>query len=236
MSKYNRIGIIAAMKIEAEKIIASMEDVTEKKVGGLNFHCGRVGEQDVVLSVCGIGKVFAAICTQTMITEFGVDAIVNTGVVGSLSKELHVCGLLLVSDVVQHDMDTSPIGDPVGLISGINKIEISCDTALMNGLREALEQNNEEYTVGRLASGDRFVADNKTKKYITDTFSASACDMEGAAIGQVAYVNGIPFAELKIASDGGDEDAAMSYQEFAPKAANISAENIVKFLSGQRFE
>ena len=124
------IGIIAAMNVEMEGLRAHMENPVSETVSGVTFVRGTIAGREVVTAVCGIGKVFAALCAQTMILRYAPEAVINTGVAGTLTDELTIGNLAVSSCVVQHDMDTSAIGDPVGLISGINKVEIPADKLL----------------------------------------------------------------------------------------------------------
>ena len=116
------IGIIGAMDIEVDGIVASMSNTTIEEISGVKYYSGTLSNKNVVVAKCGIGKVFAAICSQTMILKYNPCVIINTGVAGSLSNELNILDVAVADKVVQHDMDTSAIGDPKGLISGINVI------------------------------------------------------------------------------------------------------------------
>ncbi|MBQ7821700.1 MAG: 5'-methylthioadenosine/adenosylhomocysteine nucleosidase, partial [Clostridia bacterium] len=202
-----------------------LEDRRDSVYSGVTFHEGRLCGADVVLAVCGVGKVFAAICAQTMILKYGVDVIINTGVAGGLHPELKICDAVIAERVVQHDMDTSPLGDPIGLLSGINVVYIDCDGGIVSALEKSLGDTH--YLKGTIASGDVFVADDSKKSFIRDNFDAYACEMEGAAIGHVCFVNGIPFGVLRTISDGGDD---MDYITFAGIAAEKGKEIILKFL------
>ena len=113
------IGIIAAMNVEMESLRSFMTDTTTETISGITFVSGTLEGKQVVTAICGIGKVFAAMCAQTMILRYQPECIVNTGVAGTLSDKLTIGSIAVSSAVVQHDMDTSAIGDPVGLISGI---------------------------------------------------------------------------------------------------------------------
>ncbi len=221
-----KIGIIGAMSCETAALCGMLEGAVSEKISGVEYHSGKLMEHDVVIATCGIGKVFAAICAQTMILKFSPDIIINTGVAGTLTDKLSVCDIALSSSVVQHDMDTSAIGDPVGLISGINIINIPASDELCAKALSAAEAVGLKAVSGTIASGDVFVAEESRKAFICDTFSAIACEMEGASIGHVCYVNSLPFVVLRAISDGGDEDAAMSYDKFV----TIAAENSVKLL------
>ena len=137
-----------------------------------------------------------------------------------------------VSDgVIEHDMDTSPLGDPVGLISGINIVKIPASTALADTIEKAAAALGKKTLRGVIASGDQFIADSAKKAYIRDTFDAIACEMEGAAIGHVCYVNGVDFAVIRCISDNADSEAgSMEYPELCRHAAKQSQELIEKFF------
>ena len=227
-----KLGIIAAMTIEAELIIASMENPTTEDCGGITYTVGKIGETDVVCAVCGVGKVFAAMCAQAMVVKFAPDCIVNTGVGGTLTKELSIGNVAVSRAVVQHDMDTSPLGDPVGLISGINIIEIPASVELGDKIAKIAGDMGVKTLLGTIASGDRFVASVDTKKYITNNFGAIACEMEGAAVGQVCYVNKIPFVVVRAISDDADGGACEDYPAFAKRSAEVSAKIIVDLAKG----
>ena len=128
------IGIIAAMNVEMESLRSHIENPVTETVGGVTYVSGRLEGQEVVTAVCGVGKVFAALCAQAMILRYRPECIINTGVAGTLTDRLSVGDIAVSTGVVQHDMDTSPIGDPLGLISGINKVVLPADEALAKKL------------------------------------------------------------------------------------------------------
>lgn len=217
------IGIIGAMKIEVEALKAAMTDKVIEKISGVEFVSGKLYGKEAVVAQCGIGKVFAAICAQTMILRYRVDTVINTGVAGTLSRELGIADIAVSSACVQHDMDTSPLGDPVGLISGINIIEIPASKKLCETVCRAAEKLSIKAKSGIIASGDCFVSSAEKKRYISDNFSAVACEMEGASIAQVCYVNGVDFVIIRAISDSADGSAEMDYGEFCKIAADKSA-------------
>ncbi len=229
------IGIIGAMHIEIETIKAIMENKSSGTVGGVEFVKGNLHGKDIVVAVCGIGKVAAAMCTQAMILKYSPDCIINTGVGGSLSTKLAIGDIAVAESLVQHDMDTSPLGDPVGLISGINIINIPADEkvveVLLNGVK-TLE--NIKAVKGVIASGDQFIASSEKKKYITDLFDAIVCEMEGASIAQVCYTNGVPFGVVRAVSDCADGSSHMDYGEFLPVAAANAAKLIEYFVANMK--
>ena len=226
-----KLGIIAAMKIEAELIEAAMTDIVRETCGSIEFCLGKIGNTDIVLAVCGIGKVFAAICAQTMIVKYAPDAIINTGVGGTLTKKLSVGDVAVSSAMVQHDMDTSALGDPVGLISGPNIIEIPADAALAEKISAIVKDMGINTVTGTIATGDQFIAKQETKDRIVERFGAIACEMEGAAIGQVCFVNKVPFAVIRAISDDADSGACDDYPTFAKMAAKNSAKAVIKLAN-----
>ena len=227
-----KLGIIAAMKIEAELIEAAMTDIVRETCGSIEFCLGKIGNTDIVLAVCGIGKVFAAICAQTMIVKYAPDAVINTGVGGTLTKKLSVGDVAVSSAMVQHDMDTSALGDPVGLISGINIVEIPADAALAEKISAIVRDMGINTVTGTIATGDQFIGSQETKNRIVNTFGAIACEMEGAAIGQVCYVNKVPFAVIRAISDDADGGACEDYPTFAKMAAKNSAKAVIELANG----
>ena len=132
-------GIIGAMHIDVETIKSLMKNKTAEKIGGVEFVKGTLHGKEIVIAVCGIGKVAAAMCTQAMILRYSPDRIINTGVGGSLSTKLTIGDIAVAESLVQHDMDTSPLGDPVGLISGLNIVNIPADKRWSELLLKALK-------------------------------------------------------------------------------------------------
>lgn len=225
------IGIIGAMDIEVAGIKALLCDVSSKNISGVEFVLGKYKNEDVVVAKCGIGKVFAALCTEAMILSFAPDMIINVGIAGALDKTLDVGDVVIASHVLQHDMDTSPLGDPVGLLSGINIIEIPADEKLVSGLTRAAEALSLPHKIGKIATGDQFVATKEQKKTIVENFGAASCEMEGGAIGQVCYVNSVPFCVLRTMSDKADGDAHIDYPTFCKTAADNNIGIIKAFLN-----
>lgn len=212
-------GIIGAMSVEVEALKAALADPKRENISGIEFVSGTLAGKRVVVAQCGIGKVFAAICAQTMIIRYGVERIINTGVAGTLSDKVGILDFAVSTAVVQHDMDTSAIGDAVGLISGINIIEIPACKALAERVIAIAREQGNGCEGGIIASGDQFINDSARKTFIRDTFGAIACEMEGAAIGQTCYVAGVDFVVIRCISDNASGEAEMEYPEMVSRAA-----------------
>lgn len=223
------IGIIGAMKSEVEALQAQMEQVTVSTISGVDYYCGLLQGKEVVVAQCGVGKVFAAICAQTMILTFHPDCVINTGVAGGLSTDLAVGDVTVATTLVQHDMDTSALGDPIGLISGINVVHFPADEAVSQKLANAAAKVGCAVKRGTIVSGDQFISAPEQKAKLHKDFDAVACEMEGASIAHVCYVNQVPFAVLRAISDSANGDGAMEFTEFVQLAADRSTAIINAF-------
>lgn len=226
-----KIGIIGAMDIEVAELIGSMENIKKETISSTVYYEGTLQGRNVVVAKCGVGKVHAAVCAQTMILKYKPDCIINTGVAGSLNSELDIADLVISDSVVQHDMDTSGFGDPLGLISGINLINIPCSKNLVKKIKasaETIEGTNA--VVGTIASGDQFICSQDKKDYIVKHFDALCAEMEGASIGHVCYLNNVDFCIVRAISDKADGSALMDFPTFTKIAANKSTQLINTFL------
>lgn len=224
------IGIICAMALEANAITDTIENRKIKNISGVDFVSGTIGWRETVVAVCGVGKVFAAICAEAMILEYHPDVIINSGVAGSLCRSIKIGDIVIAESVVQHDMDTSPLGDPKGLISGINIINIPCDKAVAEYLKNCCDSLGIKNFGGVIATGDVFMSNEENKKEVADRFNAKACEMEGASVGQVCYVNKVPFCVLRAISDNADDGAEITYETFAAESAKKTHAVIDKFI------
>ena len=211
------------MKIEVDSIKSMLKNTKSETISGIEFVSGNYHEKQVVVAQCGIGKVFAALCAQTMILHYHVDQVINVGVAGGLSPQLTLLDIAISDSVVEHDMDTSPLGDPVGLISGINLVKLPASPRLARAFEKTAHSIGKNALCGTIASGDQFIADEAKKTWIVENFDAIACEMEGAAIGHVCYVNGVDFVILRAISDNADDTAGeMEYPELCNHAAEQS--------------
>ena len=216
------IGIIGAMDVEVNGLVALLNNKKSETVSGITFYSGELLGKNVVIAKCGIGKVFAATCAEAMIIKYAPRLIVNTGVGGALAKDLSTGDIVIANKLCQYDMDTSPIGDPIGLVSGINKIWFECDKRAIDILTLVASTLSLRAKVGAIATGDRFVATKELKNEIVKNFGADACEMEGCAIAHVAFINNTPFVVVRAISDSADGEASMDYPAFLEIAAKNS--------------
>ena len=219
-----RLGIIGAMAVEIEALKANMENMTVTTKAGMNFCEGTMFGRDVVVVQCGIGKINAAMCTQILADCFGVTAVVNTGIAGSLCADLDIGDLVISQDAIHHDFDLHFWGRPIGQVPGMDVTAFPANEELKNAAFAAAESVNPGHNkVGRVASGDQFICSQAQKdKIIADT-GAVCAEMEGASIAHTAYRNGIPFVIIRAISDKADNSAEMDYPTFEAIAADRCA-------------
>lgn len=231
----NVIGIIGAMKTEIDALKDKLQSPVKETISGIEFVSGKLEGKDVVVAVCGVGKVFAAICAQTMIIKYSPCVVINIGVGGALSKELNIGDAVIAENVVQHDMDTSAVGDPVGLISGINIVNIPCSKTIGNEIIKAAEGLGIGYKTGTIATGDVFLVDPVRKQFVSDEFKALVAEMEGGAIGHVCYVNNVECCILRTISDKGDEHAGEDYMKYKDSSAASAIKIATEFVKNHNF-
>jgi len=219
-----KLGIIGAMTVEVETLKEHMKNLAESQRTGMTFYEGTLEGLQAVVVQCGVGKVNAALCVQILCDCYGVTHVVNTGIAGSLCAELDIGDLVVSRDAMYHDFTCSAFGYPDGQVPGMPRM-YEADEKLMAYAFAAAEQVNPGHTkVGRVASGDQFVSEKALKDKIISLTEALCTEMEGAAIAQAAYRNGVPFVILRAISDKADDSADMDYPTFEKIAAHRCAE------------
>ena len=234
-------GIIGAMQSEVEILLANTTDKEIKNIAGTDYCKGKLCGKDVVIAMCGIGKVCAAICVQVMIDIYKTDHIINTGVAGGLHHDLEVGDFVIADTLVQYDFDLTAFGYARGYLPCeellTQKLDKSTPTVFVSDvdivssfMRAQKKLGKGKAIVGRIVSGDAFVCDGQIKRELIERFDASAVEMEGAAIAQAASLSGIPFAVIRAISDLADKEASVSFSEFEIAAAKLSSEILMKML------
>lgn len=215
-----KLGIIGAMRIEVDALKEKMENKTVIEQTGMAFCEGTLEGLPAVVVQCGVGKVNAAMCVQILCSRFGVTHLVNTGIAGSLRKDLNIGDLVVSRDAVYHDFDCCAFGYPAGRVPGMDVTEFPADETMVRFATSAAETVNPGHVrQGRVATGDQFVCDKGVKERIVTATGALCTEMEGAAIAHAAYRNGVPFVILRAISDKADDSAEMDYPTFEAIAA-----------------
>ena len=228
----NNIGIIGAMDEEVDILVDIMQvdEIVEK--ASLKFYKGKLENKDVVVVRCGIGKVNAALCAQILISEFSVSAVVNTGVAGAIHSDLNVGDIVISTDAVQYDFDTTGFGYKKGVIPRMDNSTFIANEILVNAAYESSVKElgaNKVYK-GRIATGDIFISSMELKNELENDFKAHCGEMEGAAIAHVCELNNTPFVVIRAMSDKADGSAHVVYDEFVKVAANNSKDIVLMML------
>ena len=226
------IGIIGAMEEEVSILKETMEIQETVEYAGMTFCKGKLCEKDVVIVRSGIGKVNAAICAQVLVDKFQVKVLLNTGIAGSLDAAIDIGDMVISTDLVEHDMDASIFGDPVGQIPRMDTFSFPADPVLVEKAKEANMQANPDIHTftGRIVSGDQFVSSSEVKERLVTNFQAKCTEMEGAAIAHAAYLNKISCVIIRAISDKADNSATMDYPTFEKKAIEHSVRLVQNLL------
>ncbi len=227
------IGIIGAMEEEVASLKEAMEIQEMAEYASMNFCKGTLCGKDVVIVKSGIGKVNAAVCAQVLVDKYEVDILINTGVAGSLDASIDIGDIVISTDAVQHDVDATTFGDPVGQVPNMDVFAFPADQTLVEKAKAANEKVNPEIQtfVGRVASGDQFVADQKVKDRIVNHFGALCTEMEGASIAHAAYLNKVSCVIIRAISDKADNSAQMDYPDFERRAIKQNVRVVKELLT-----
>ncbi len=230
-------GLICPMEEETAPFREAMDIRQTTIISGLTFTEGTLCGQSVVLVQCGVGKVNAAVCAQALCSHFPIDALINVGVAGTTADDIHQGDIVVSSDAVQHDFDVTVRGFAPGEIPDLPVWDFQAATSLIDLAARAYEACQDEmddakFSVGRIASGDQFIAGGPRADAIQNTFNPAAVEMEGAAIAQAAALNDVPFVIIRAISDNADKDApTLTYDEFLPLAIRHSFTLVCKMLT-----
>lgn len=219
------IGIIVAMERELQPYFEKMTDKGRQKIRNMDFFTGNIGGKQVVMALSGIGKVNASYATTLMLSFFDVKLLISTGVSGGLNR-MDIMEVVVADKVVQHDCDTTAFGDPKGFVSTVNKVYFETDRDLSAKFVEELDAK-----VGTFACGDQFIASKAAAKEIVNNFDAIACDMESGAIGQIAYIEKVPFVVLRCISDSATESAETTFNDVVVFASEKLADAVVRVIT-----
>jgi adenosylhomocysteine nucleosidase len=227
-----KIGIIGAMDEEVDILKEIMEIQETVQKSGLKFYIGKLEDKDVVLVRCGIGKVNAALCTQILLSEFNVNSVVNTGVAGALHNELGVYDIVISTDAMYHDFDTTVFGNKIGEIPRMDTSIFKADGKLIDAAYESTKEEVRSHKVvkGRVVTGDIFISSKELKDKLVNELGAYCGEMEGAAIAHVCHVNEVPFVVIRAMSDKADGSADVTYEEFVQEAAHNSKDIVLNML------
>lgn len=214
------IGIIGALEEEVIMLRQNMDIKSSSIIAGCEYNSGKLNDQDIVITRCGMGKVNAASCTSTMILKYAPDIIINTGVGGSLDENLKVYDIMIAEDVIQHDYNLVPLGYEAGQVDCFSTPYMACDQKVNQAIMKSTERLGYTAYFARFATGDQFIDQPEDKKRISKAFAARVCDMETGAIAQVCNLYGVRFSSIRTISDStSGTDGSTQFQKFLKLAS-----------------
>ena len=217
------LAVIGALKEEIDLIQAEMELSGRETHAGLEVIRGRFRGAEMVLAQCGVGKVNATICTQMLIDLYRPRALIFSGVAGGLLPNMRVGDTVVASHLIQYDMDLTAFGRRHGEVPGKDRM-IESDPTLVQMAADAFDAafagaaEAPSLMLGTVVSGDRFIQDPETLRWLQREFSALATEMEGAAVGYTCDQNAVPFVVIRVLSDTASESAS---DDFASNLATV---------------
>ena len=222
------IGIICAIREEVDAMLSHMEDMQEKKLFTIDVYEGKIANKEVVVAFSGVGKVYAAITTTLLATQYNVSCIINVGVAGGLLQTQNVGDIVIAKDVIQHDFDTSALDGE----EGIGKVS-KCSRELANQFAAIVEENDVTAWLGDVASGDCFVALHNHFDRIVKTFpNCVCCEMEAGAIAQTCEQFKVPCLIVRSLSDvAAKQDNGNDFLTFAKKASALAGDICAKLIA-----
>ena len=223
-----KIGIIVAMHKELELLLPLLQNSEESRMGGCEFHRGKVGRHDVIAMQCGIGKVNAAMGSLTLINSFLPDYVINSGVAGGADPSVNVMDVVAGDRVAYHDVWCGPESE-LGQVQGL--------PLYFEGSRRLLDliPTRKGIHKGLICSGDQFIDKMEAVERIKGNFpKAMAVDMESGAIAPVCHLSKVPFLALRVISDspGASHDNTRQYLDFWNDAPRESFALVKDLING----
>lgn len=249
-----KIGIMAAIPEEAISLINEMQSVSTETIGNREYYLGSLYGRDTILVFSRWGKVAASSTATTLINKYNVDHLIFTGVAGATANHLNIGDIVIGNKLYQHDMDARPIFQQHDIpligktffeadLTLVEKTQLAAKKFIAEELKKQIKpeslttfsiKNPKVFYTGIIASGDKFVADNKVTQEITTAVpDVLAVEMEGAAVAQVCYEHDIPFIVIRIISDKADHSAAIDFQAFVAKISTDYTKGIINNLFKQ---
>jgi len=224
-----KLAIMGAMEEEITPLLKYFTDIKKNEFASNIYYEVKLNDLDVVIAYSKIGKVFSTLTATTMIEKFGCDTLLFSGVAGGINPKLIIGDLIVANKLTQHDLDITAFGHPFGYVPG-SEVYVQTDDRLKNIALDVAAENNIKIIEGIIATGDQFVADEKRKEFIKNTFKADALEMEGASVAVVCDALNVPCLILRAISDTADIDAGFNFEEFLETSAKKSANFLIKII------
>lgn len=227
-----KIAIIAALSREVNYYIETIDHLEEKTIADKTYWLGSYQDKDLVIAQSGVGKVNAALATTVVALE-DPDVIINTGSAGAIDPSLKIGDIVLAEYAIYNDVDATAFDNVLGQVDGM-PVNYPTDPQWRSAFYQYYSEHASQANikVGPIVSGDSFIASQDKVAWIQEHFPGAMCtEMEGTAIGQVAYRFKIPFVIIRAISDTANHDANITFEEFIEKVGRQSAQATLDFIA-----
>ncbi len=228
------IGIMSALVEEIAYLLEKMEVKQKETIAQKHFYIGTIEKEEVILCYSGVGKVNASMTTQLLIDHFHVRFVILTGTAGLLNPNLKTGDIVVSEDAVEYDVDFTPLGYPLGEIPGLPLAYQANPLLIKIALQAGKGLKGIKVKKGRILSGDQFIASEQIKKELRETFKGDVVEAEGAAVGEVCYLNKVPFVVVRVISDEADATAPTDFQELLEEVSIHAQLLVLRMLKGIR--
>lgn len=245
------IAILGAMPEEIALLVNEMTDVDTVYINDYTYYEGNINQEPIVISLCGIGKVNAAISTSLIIQNYKPSMIIMTGIAGAIDGKYQPGDVVIAKACVQHDFGLLTNNLQVWATTNPNTqkdnpLWLNCDSLLYNKAYRQLKNktlseihiNQYSHTpqlyIDSIASGDQFIASTQRKDEL-ETLGAGAVEMEGAAVAQACTQLSTPLLLIRAISDQADSEPEFTYTELKPHVAQLSAQLVLDLLMNPEF-
>ncbi len=230
MKKFKKIGLVVALVEEQEHLISSFGKKAHKyEFGNIKITEFNYKDCKIYMADSGVGEISAALSTQLLVLKFGVEVILNFGVVGSLSSDLKCGSIAYVGEIVHHDF-TQSYKD---MDKWAGKYLFQPDSFVFEADKSMLKLANKvigEHKVVRIVSGDKFVDDDNFRSWLINHFGGEICDMESAGIYFACRNHEIPFLMIKAVSDSADDNASNDFNATLNAGVTFYVDAVRKIL------
>jgi adenosylhomocysteine nucleosidase len=246
------LAILSATPEEIAAVVDALTDVSVESAGQRDYHLGSLHGVQLVAVFSRWGKVAAAATAAHLIARYQITAMVFSGVAGAVHPDLAIGDIVIGSELIQHDLDATPIFAryEVPLLGRKTFVADATLATQLAAAARAFVQDDLRTCVagaellhfgiqsprvieGTIASGDKFFASAQELRALRERLPSVACvEMEGAAVAQVCAEYGIPFGIVRTISDGADENAVHDFARFSREVARHYSHGLLaRFLA-----
>lgn len=236
------VAIIGALDKEVRYIFAALNHGVEEEAAGLAIVCGELDGLRVVATTAGMGTVNAGAATQHLISAYGADTVIFSGIAGGLNPALHIGDVVVGRRLRYIDTDTSLIAESAPSLEEFSStphlVEAAVQALRAHGYIAVDEPDGEpspdapRYLCGTVATGNRFITGAALRASVIEATQADCAEMEGAAIAHIAAKNGADCLVLRAISDNCDEaydafcEREFDLEEYARSASELTLDVI----------